>query len=139
MPPDKVHWIVLALVKDDYEEIRTIKKVEGLKVRADALERLTQIVDELDVPDVKAGKKRLRLGVPRALYEALKCKASATGLDQRALLILAAREYRRRAKCQQDSREAKAALKKAAKEEGMDETALEDAQEDAREGTPEAR
>ena len=105
MPPDNAHWVVLALVVDDYEEIRNIKKIEGLKVRADALERLTQIVDELDVPVVKAGKKRLRLGVPRTLYKALKRKALATGLDQRALLILAAREYRRRAKCRQNAQE----------------------------------
>jgi hypothetical protein len=107
VPPVKtnVHWAVFALTEADYDLLRTIKRIEDYKVRADALEQLAPVVEELDVPLVKPGKRRLRLGVPETLYSALKKKAELTGFDQRALLILAAREYRRRVHCRRGARE----------------------------------
>ena len=91
-----LHWQVFYFTDDDYRLLRYIKKIQGHRVRADALAQLATIVEEIDLPVIKAGPKQIKLGLPKELYSALQRRAKETGFDQRALLVLAAREYRRR-------------------------------------------
>ena len=94
MPP--IHWQMHRLELQDYILFRSIKKLEGLRVRADALDRLIPLVEQMEFPVVRTGGFQLKIGIPEKLDAALKKRSASTGLDQRALLILAAREYKRR-------------------------------------------
>ena len=69
----------------------------GKADRYEALCGLTEIIPELDLPDIRDRKPApLRLGIPVALEAAIHLKAEETGQPYVRVLLAAAAEYRQR-------------------------------------------
>ncbi len=98
MKRDRAATLTFRLHERDRQLLQNLVRVKpGTEDRHAALLELVAIVDQLDLEDVRERERRpLRFRIPEELEEAINRKAEATGQNFLAVLIEAAREYKRR-------------------------------------------
>jgi hypothetical protein len=96
--PRPGHYLTFRLHERDRQLLQDLGRVRpGVEDRHAALLELTEIVDDLELEDVRRRERRpLRIRIPEELEQAIKGKVKATGQTFLAVLIEAAREYERR-------------------------------------------
>jgi hypothetical protein len=91
-------FLTLRLRKEDRELLQNLGRGrEGVADRYEALCALREVLSDLRLEDVRDKERRpLRIGIPESLEEAIGEVVGRTGQPFLAVLLEAAREYRRR-------------------------------------------
>lgn len=97
-PPRPGRYLTLRLFEPERQLLQDLGRVRpGVGDRHAALLDLVGVVDDLELPDLRARERRpLRIKVPEELERAINRKVEATGQTFLAVLVAAAREYHRR-------------------------------------------